>query len=264
MMDYDGANQHAVTHLGTISMSPRVSPDNSRLAFASLGKYGFQLKMYSLLLGRYVSFPSGAGSTRISRLGAQRQRDLPTAAAPEGSFDIWIADSNGNLGRRITNFTRRQRLAHLQPQDRRADRLHQRPHRPASALHHELRRLRRAADDRRRLCLLALLVAQRPVHRLRLGPQVRPRRARRPGHLHHGGCHQEMVAAHPRWRPLRLPHLVARRPPHRLRQLRRRPRRPHAHLVHARATAPRGAHSPAPAPTCRTGAGNSSPTLRRR
>jgi hypothetical protein len=33
-MDYDGANQHAVTHLGTISLSsPRVSPDNSRLAF---------------------------------------------------------------------------------------------------------------------------------------------------------------------------------------------------------------------------------------
>src|SRR3984957_18825748 len=30
MMDYDGANQHAVTHLGTISISPRVPPDNSR------------------------------------------------------------------------------------------------------------------------------------------------------------------------------------------------------------------------------------------
>src|ERR1035438_1551863 len=35
-MDYDGQNQHAVTHLGTISISPRISPDNTRLAFASL------------------------------------------------------------------------------------------------------------------------------------------------------------------------------------------------------------------------------------
>ena len=26
-MDYDGANQHAITHLGTVSMGPRVSPD---------------------------------------------------------------------------------------------------------------------------------------------------------------------------------------------------------------------------------------------
>ncbi len=36
-MDYDGQNEHAVTHLGSISLSPRVSPDNSRIAFASLG-----------------------------------------------------------------------------------------------------------------------------------------------------------------------------------------------------------------------------------
>ena len=35
-MDYDGQNQHQITHLGSISLSPRVSPDNSRLAFASL------------------------------------------------------------------------------------------------------------------------------------------------------------------------------------------------------------------------------------
>ncbi len=37
VMDYDGANQHAVTHLGSISLSPRVSPDNSRVAFALSG-----------------------------------------------------------------------------------------------------------------------------------------------------------------------------------------------------------------------------------
>jgi len=51
-MDYDGSNQHAITHLGTVSLSPRIAPDNSRLAFSSLGREGFQIKMYSLLLGR--------------------------------------------------------------------------------------------------------------------------------------------------------------------------------------------------------------------
>ena len=105
MMDYDGANQHAVTHLGSISISPRVSPDNSRLAFATLGKYGFQLKMYSLLLGRYVNFPSGAASSE-SPAWAPSGNEIAYAAAPDGSFDIWVADSNGNLGRRITNFRR--------------------------------------------------------------------------------------------------------------------------------------------------------------
>jgi TolB protein len=38
MMDYDGANQQQVTHLGSISLSPRISPDGSRLAFSSLTK----------------------------------------------------------------------------------------------------------------------------------------------------------------------------------------------------------------------------------
>jgi TolB protein len=102
-MDYDGANQHAITHLGTISISPRVSPDNTRLAFASLGKYGFQLKMYSLLLNRYIAFPGGTGSTE-SPAWSPSGNDLAYASAPNGSFEIWIADSNGNLGRRITSF----------------------------------------------------------------------------------------------------------------------------------------------------------------
>jgi TolB protein len=103
MMDYDGANQHAITHLDSISISPRVSPDNSRLAFGGLGKYGFQLKMYSLLLGRYINFPSGSGSAE-SPAWAPSGNEIAYASAPNGSFEIWIADSNGNLGRRITSF----------------------------------------------------------------------------------------------------------------------------------------------------------------
>jgi TolB protein len=102
-MDYDGANQRPITHLGAISISPRVSPDNTRLAFASLGRYGFQLKMYSLLLDRYVAFPIGNGSTE-SPAWAPSGNELAYASAPNGSFEIWVADSNGNLGRRITSF----------------------------------------------------------------------------------------------------------------------------------------------------------------
>ena len=35
-MDYDGANQHALTRLGSISLSPHPSPDGSRIAFSSM------------------------------------------------------------------------------------------------------------------------------------------------------------------------------------------------------------------------------------
>jgi TolB protein len=101
-MDYDGANQHAITHLGTISISPRVSPDNTRIAFDSLGKYGFQIKMYSLVLDRLVTFPTGNVQSE-SPAWAPSGNELAYAAAPNGSFDIWISDSNGNLARRITS-----------------------------------------------------------------------------------------------------------------------------------------------------------------
>ena len=102
-MDYDGANQHAITHLGEIALSPRVSPDNSRLAFASLGPEGFKVRMYSLLLGRMVTFPTGAGTT-ITPAWAPNGKELAYSAAPNGDSDIWIADVNGSLARKITNF----------------------------------------------------------------------------------------------------------------------------------------------------------------
>jgi len=47
-MDYDGSNQHQVTHLGSISLSPRVSPAGSRIAFSSLTKTGWEIMMFSL------------------------------------------------------------------------------------------------------------------------------------------------------------------------------------------------------------------------
>ena len=64
-MDYDGANQHQVTHLDSISLSPRISPDGSRIAFTSYAKGDVDLLMYSLDLGRLVSFPR-FGGTNIS------------------------------------------------------------------------------------------------------------------------------------------------------------------------------------------------------
>ncbi|MEO8870959.1 MAG: Tol-Pal system beta propeller repeat protein TolB [Granulicella sp.] len=102
-MDYDGANQHAITHLGTVSISPRVSPDNSRVAYSSLGKYGFQIKMYSLLLNRDVAFAS-TGGTNLSPAWAPSGRELAFSSSRGGDPDIWIVDANGGLARRITSF----------------------------------------------------------------------------------------------------------------------------------------------------------------
>lgn len=103
-MDYDGANQHALTHLGAVSISPRVSPDNSRLAFSSLGREGFQIRMYSLLLGRMVNFASSGGGTNLSPAWAPNGKDLAYSSSRTGDPEIWITDANGGGSRRVTSF----------------------------------------------------------------------------------------------------------------------------------------------------------------
>ncbi len=99
-MDYDGANAHPVTNLGTISLSPRVSPDNSRIAFSSLGNDGFQIRMYSLLLNRVVAFPSSGGTNLSPAWAAGGQ--LAYSSSRSGDPEIYVTDANGNGARRIT------------------------------------------------------------------------------------------------------------------------------------------------------------------
>jgi TolB protein len=102
-MDYDGANQHAITHLGTVSLSPRISPDNTRIAFSSLGRDGFQIRMFSLLLGRMVNFQS-TGGTNLSPAWAPDGKELAYSSSRSGDPEIWISDTNGSLARRVTSF----------------------------------------------------------------------------------------------------------------------------------------------------------------
>jgi TolB protein len=104
-MDYDGQNQHAVTHLGTISLSPRVSPDNARIAFASLGGNGWEIRMYSLELGRLVSFPAGTtGGSNQSPAWSADGTKIAFSSSRTGDPEIWVADESGANLRRLTNY----------------------------------------------------------------------------------------------------------------------------------------------------------------
>ena len=105
VMDYDGQNQHAITHLGSISLSPRISPDNSRIAFASLGSGGWAIRMFSLDLNRLVSFPTGSvGGSNQSPAWSADGSSIAFSSARSGHPDIWIADASGDSAHSVTSF----------------------------------------------------------------------------------------------------------------------------------------------------------------
>jgi TolB protein len=102
-MDYDGANQHQITHVG-YAISPRVSPDNSRVAFSQLGRSsGFQIGMYSLLLNRTVNF-ANAGGTNVSPAWAPNGQQLAFSSSRTGDPEIWVSDAQGTSAHRVTDF----------------------------------------------------------------------------------------------------------------------------------------------------------------
>jgi TolB protein len=100
-MDYDGANQHQITHLGTISLSPRISPDGSRLAFSSLTKSGWDILMYSMDLNRLLSFPR-FGGTNLSPAWSPDGAKLAFSSSRGGDPEIYVVDQSGANLKRLT------------------------------------------------------------------------------------------------------------------------------------------------------------------
>ena len=72
-MDYDGANQTQITHLGSIALSPRISPDGHRLAFSGMGKRGWDIRMYSMDLNRTGQLSQWQRLGSFSGLGTRWQ-----------------------------------------------------------------------------------------------------------------------------------------------------------------------------------------------
>ncbi len=100
-MDYDGFDQHPITTLGSISLSPHVSPDGSRLAFSSFTGSGWEIRMFSLDLNRLVSFPRFAG-TNLSPAWSPDGVKLAFSSSRSGDPEIYVIDQSGGNLHRIT------------------------------------------------------------------------------------------------------------------------------------------------------------------
>ncbi len=100
-MDYDGANQKQLTHLGDIALSPHVSPDGSRVAFSGVTKEGWQILMYSLDLNRMVSF-SHFGGDNYSPAWSSDGQNLAFSSSRTGNTEIYSVSAAGGNPRRLT------------------------------------------------------------------------------------------------------------------------------------------------------------------
>jgi len=100
-MDYDGANQKQLTHLGSIALSPHVSPDGTRVAFSGVTKEGWQILMYSLDLARLVSFPHFGGDNYSPAWSSDGQ-NIALSSSRTGNTEIYAVSSTGGNLRQLT------------------------------------------------------------------------------------------------------------------------------------------------------------------
>jgi TolB protein len=105
VMDYDGANQHPLTSLHTISLTPRWSPDASRIAFtcfaSASGVVSPQLCMYSVDANKVVSFPRFRG-TNSSPAWSPDGSQIIFSSSMLGNPELFVTDANGGHPKRLT------------------------------------------------------------------------------------------------------------------------------------------------------------------
>jgi len=105
VMDYDGANQQQVTHLKSISLTPRWSPDATRIAFTCFAPYrgvtSAQICIYSAVSDRLISFPRYRG-TNGSPAWSPDGTEIAFMSSLNGDPEIYVSDTTGAHLRRIT------------------------------------------------------------------------------------------------------------------------------------------------------------------
>lgn len=106
VMDYDGANAHQLTSMKSTALTPRWSPDATRIAFTCFAPYrgvsSAQICMYSLASNRLISFPRFPGTNEAPAWSPDGSQ-IAFMCSASGDPQIYTADAGGGHLQKITD-----------------------------------------------------------------------------------------------------------------------------------------------------------------
>lgn len=101
VMDYDGFNQHPITSYGSISTTPRWSPDNTKLAFTSYASGNPEIYIFSFETNRRIPFPTYP-HLNITPAWSPDGNKIAFCSSMSGDPEIYVSNANGLNLQRLT------------------------------------------------------------------------------------------------------------------------------------------------------------------
>jgi TolB protein len=101
-MDPDGSNQKQLTFYGSLSMTPAVSPEGTRLAFCSFARGSPMIFLHSLETGRRLPFYNEVSPLAATPEFTPDGRQLLFASSVAGWAQVFTANADGTGMRRVT------------------------------------------------------------------------------------------------------------------------------------------------------------------
>jgi TolB protein len=103
-MNWDGTNQQPLTHYGTISSFPSVSPDGAKVAFTSWQKESPRIIMFSLESGRQLPFYNQRASMNCClSFNPDGKQVIFSSTAAGGPAQLYMANPDGSGFRRLSS-----------------------------------------------------------------------------------------------------------------------------------------------------------------
>lgn len=101
-MDQDGGNQKLVTHYNSITTTPAVSPDGTKLAFTTYAKGNPRIFVHSLETGRQLLFYNQEASLNATPCFTPDGKHVLYASSASGYTNIYSANLDGGGLQRIS------------------------------------------------------------------------------------------------------------------------------------------------------------------